>query len=304
MRRRPTIGLALAAVILASASCSLKRLAINKIGDALAESGTTFASDDDPELVGDALPFSLKLVESILAQNPKHRGLLLAAAGGFTQYAYAYVQEQADEIEDHDVAAASRLRQRAKRLYLRARGYALRGLELERPGMEAALRASPAVAAARAEPEDLPFLYWTAASWGGAISTSKDDPDLIADLPIVGALLQRALEIDETYEGGSIHDLLITYEGGRSEAMGGSAERARAHFEKAVALSGGQRAAPYLDLAETVSIKNQDRSEFTGLLDKALKIDPEVRPEWRLSNLIMQRRARWLLERADLIFVE
>ena len=86
--------------------CSVKRMAVNKVGDALAGGGTTFASDDDPELVKAAVPFSLKLMESLLNENPRHEGLLLAASSGFTQYAYAFVQQDADEMEDKDLAAA------------------------------------------------------------------------------------------------------------------------------------------------------------------------------------------------------
>src|SRR5580698_7465982 len=94
-------------------SCSVKKYAINKLGDALAGTGATFASDDDPELIRAAVPFSLKLVESLLAENPRHLGLLLAATRGFTQYSYAFVQEDADEIEDTDRARAAVLRARA-----------------------------------------------------------------------------------------------------------------------------------------------------------------------------------------------
>ena len=39
-------------------------------GDALAGTGSTFASDDDPELVGEAVPFGLKTMESLLAESP------------------------------------------------------------------------------------------------------------------------------------------------------------------------------------------------------------------------------------------
>src|SRR5436190_14859686 len=102
-------------------------MAVNKLGDALAAGGTTFASDDDPELVKAAVPFSLKLMESLLEENPHHKGLLFATASGFTQYAYAFVQQEADESEDTDVKAASELKARARRLYLRARNYGLRG---------------------------------------------------------------------------------------------------------------------------------------------------------------------------------
>src|SRR6185295_13597319 len=103
--------LALLAVICGTTGCSFRRLAVNKLGDALASGGTTFASDDDPELVKAAVPFSLKLMESLLNESPKHKGLLFAASSGFTQYAYAFVQQDAEELEEKDVAAALEMRQ-------------------------------------------------------------------------------------------------------------------------------------------------------------------------------------------------
>src|SRR3974390_3799716 len=90
------------ASILYGSGCSIRRMAINKVGDALASGGTTFASDDDPELVKAAVPFSLKLMESLLEESPQHKGLLLASASGFTQYAYAFVQQDADELKEKD----------------------------------------------------------------------------------------------------------------------------------------------------------------------------------------------------------
>jgi hypothetical protein len=71
-------------------------MAVNKFGDALASGRSTYESDDDPELVASAVPFGLKLMESLLAESPKHPGLLLAASSGFTEYAYAFVGQQAD----------------------------------------------------------------------------------------------------------------------------------------------------------------------------------------------------------------
>ena len=137
--------------------CSIKKMAINKLGDALSGSGTGFASDDDPELVKAAVPFSLKLIESLLAESPQHKGMLLAACSGFTQYSFAFVNQDADELEDTDIAAATRMRVRAKRLYLRARGYGLRGLEVKHPGFEQALRKNPKTAVKSATVSDVPL---------------------------------------------------------------------------------------------------------------------------------------------------
>jgi predicted anti-sigma-YlaC factor YlaD len=289
---------------LCTAGCSLNRFATNKLGDALAGSGTTFSSDNDPELVAAAIPFSLKLMESLLASSPEHRGLLLATASGFTQYAFAFVQPEAEQLEEQDVARAAEARTRARKLYLRARDYGLRGLETEHPGFGQRLRADASAAARTATVADVPLLYWTAAAWGGAIALSKDNPDIVADLGLVEALIDRALELDERFDNGAIHGFLISYELARQGARGDPNERARVHFDRVVSLTGGQQAGPYVSLAEGVSVSRQDRREFESLLHQALAIDPDARPEWRLANLVVQRRARWLLARADELFLE
>src|SRR6266436_6214739 len=183
-------------LILIGMGCSIKKVAINKLGDALADSGTTFSSDNDPDLIQSAVPFSLKLIESLLAESPNHRGMLFAVSSGFTQYAYAFIQQEADEAEDRDLARATSLRGRARRMYLRARGYGVRSLEVKHRGFEAALRKEPKGAVKMATKADVPALYWTAACWGSAISLSKDQPDIIAEQPLVEALIDRAFELD------------------------------------------------------------------------------------------------------------
>lgn len=295
--------LAVVALALLCPACSIKKMAVNRVGDALSGSGTVMASDEDPELVKAAAPFSLKLMEALLAESPRHQGLLLASASGFTQYGYAFVQEEADELKDKDLAAATALETRARKLYLRARNYGLRGLEIRHRGFEAALRKDPLRAVGMASARDVPLLYWTAASWAAAISLSKDNPDLIAELPAAEALMDRALQLDETFEHGAIHSFLITYEMSRQGAGGEPVARSRQHFERAVALSGGHQAGPYVSFAEAVCVQQQDSRQFESLLNQALAIDVDARPEWRLVNLVMQRRARWLLSRKEELFL-
>ena len=291
-------------LLLPTLGCSINKIAVNKLGNALAGSGTTFSSDNDPELVAAAVPFSLKLMESLLAESPRHKGLLLAASSGFTQYAYLAVQEPADEAESHDIATASTLRARARLLYLRARDYGLRGLETRHPGLGNELRANPKAAIARCDKRDVAFLYWTAAAWGSAISVSKESPDLIADQSIVEALIDRAAALDPDFGDGAIQQFLITYEPARPGGGKDYEARSLPHFNRAVEIAHGQMAGPYVSYAESISLASQNRTQFETMLHKALAIDPDAKPEWRLSNLVMQRRARWLLTREDDLFLE
>jgi predicted anti-sigma-YlaC factor YlaD len=296
------LALLLAAVV--CPACSIQKMAADRLGSALASGQSVYATDDDPELVGDALPFALKTIESLLAVSPENPDLLLSATSGFTQYAYAYLQCEADYSEAADLARATQLRGRATRMYRRALGYGLSGLDARHPGCSAALRRDPAAALARTTARDVPLLYWTGAAWGAAIASAKDDADLAADLPAVEAIMTRARALDPDWGDGAIHDFFISWEGGRPAAAGASPARAREAFDRAVAASGGRRAAPYVSFAETVSVANQDRPEFTALLETALAIDPDAAPDQRLANLIAHKRARWLLARQDELFIE
>jgi predicted anti-sigma-YlaC factor YlaD len=291
-------------MLLLNGCSTVQKYATNAVADSMAQSGTVYASDDDMEFVGAATPFGLKSIESLLQTVPEHRGLLLAAARGFTQYAYAYVQLPAEEQMLSNVTAAHAERKRAQRMYVRARDYGVRGLAVGRPGFESSLATDPQSAVMETDVGDTPLLYWTAMAWAAAIAIGNDDPFLLADLPVIEALITRAFELDEDFDNGAIYTLLISLEMSRGAISSGATQRARDHFKRAVELSGGMQAAPYVTLAEAVAIRQQNRDEYTRLLTTALELDLNAKPEWRLANLVMQRRARLLLARVDELFVE
>jgi predicted anti-sigma-YlaC factor YlaD len=296
----PIITLALAC---ATSGCSINRLAVNKVGDALAGGGTVFSSDDDPELIKAAAPFSLKLMESLLAESPEHQGLLLATCSGFTQYGYAFVQQESEEIEASDLAKSREMQRRARRLYIRARDYGLRGLEVRHPGFGAQLKANPKLAVAKATKKDVPELFWTSASWAAAVALSKDNPDFVGDLPKIEAMIDRALVLDESWNYGAIHGFLITFEMSRASGEGDPATRAKKHFDRALELGKGKMAGPLVSYAESVCIPAENRAQFESLLNQALAVNPDDDTPTRLENLIMQRRARWLLSRVEKLFL-
>jgi predicted anti-sigma-YlaC factor YlaD len=292
---------ALVAFALQATAC--RSVATTAVADSFAggSTGGVWASDDDPELVRGAVPFGLKTMESLLESKPEHQGLLEALTSGFTQYGYAFVQMDADraDLEGRNAEAQAQ-RDRAKRLYLRARDYGLRALELRHPGLrqklESVREAGPALQ--QLEAKDVPLAYWTAASWALAIGAAKEDMGLVAELPVPGAMVERALALDESWDAGSLHEFFVSY-----AAANGDLARAREHYERARVLGRGQKLGADVSFAESVLVPSQDREAFTKVLQGVLDADARASRENRLANVLAQRRAQLLLDHADDLFL-
>ncbi len=303
-RRRPARLAVLAAALAgALAGCTLRSLAVDTLAGALTSGGDVFASDDDPQLVREALPFALKTMEALVVESPDDADLLRATASGFTQYTAGFVEADARALEDVDYEAYLATRDRALRLYLRARDYGLRGLELRHPGLGERLRSEPDVAAAAIGPDEIELCFWTGAAWGSAISVGLHRPEVVADVDAVRALLARSLVLDEAWGEGAVHEALIAIES-LPEMMGGSPERARFHYGRAVALAGGHAASPHVVAASSLFVPAQDRAGFDRALEAALAVDVDAAPARRLQNTLAQDRARWLRARAADLFLE
>jgi predicted anti-sigma-YlaC factor YlaD len=303
MRHRPLL---LALLVTAGPLEGCRSAALSLVSDAVARSGSSYSSDDDPQLVREAVPFGLKTMEGLLEQNPRHVGLLTALCSGFTQYAYAFVQADAEQADlDGRLEPARAARTRARRLFLRARDYGLRGLSVRHEklgaGLQAGGDAGPLLAQVRRE--DVSLLYWTASAWTMAIVDGKGDMALVAQLPIAVAMMERALALDEGWGEGALHEFFVTYDANRSVAEGGGPDRARAHLERARELSHRQKLGPEVAWAEGVLVQRQDRDEFVRVLQQVVQADPEAVRRYRLVNILAQRRARALLDHADDLFL-
>ena len=260
-----------------------------------------YLSEEDPELVRAALPFLLKTIESIIDADPEHRDALAFANTGFLLYATAFLQHDAALAEWEDYELTRDLNNRALRMYLRARDFGIRAVELDHPGMSARLVTEPSAAVTAFEVDDVEALYYLGGAWMLGISLGLDQPSLVADLPTARALLDRAIELDEDYNRGSLHAAFITLES-VGEALGGSYVKAREHFERAVELSEGLDAGPYVAMALGVSVAEENRQEFVDLLETAVAIDLEEEPSNRLLNTLAQQQARLLLRHTDDLF--
>jgi len=267
LRARAASAAALILAILLSA-CSPKQMALNRMASALAEASSVYDNDNDPEFVRLAAPSTLKTIEMLLSQAPKHPTLLLTACSGFTQYSYAFLHVEA-EVRAADPAAAKDLKARAGKMYERARGYCLRGLEVAHPGLNAAALAADPVAALKGTVAgDVPCLYWTAAAWGAELSLAPNQFARIAELAVVRALLTRARALNDTWDHGAIYEAMIAFDG-LPPLLGGSPAAAKADFDKAMALTDGKSVFAHVALAAAIA----DPVEKKRLLEQSLAID-------------------------------
>ena len=285
---------------------TMRRAAVKQIGDALSSEETmaVISSDNDPDLVWEAMPFALKTMEIMLAQDPSNSNLKLALASGYIQYAYGHLAQKAQMAEDTDYKKSQHLWHRAYNLSLRGRDYAFSELDYRYPDFSKKVRIDTDTTLSQTSQKDVPLLYWAAASWGGAISANKRDMENMAELPVVVAMMHRVLELDENYRDGAAHEFFIVYEAGQPNANGESMKKAEMHFNKAVEYTKGGKIYPYVLFAESVAVKKQDLPLFRKLLRQALAVDTNAVKEWRLVNTIAQERAQWLKGRIPVLFID
>jgi len=280
--------------LLGLGACSPKHLIVQGIASEMASQGQ--APEDDLVLAREASAFYLKLSEALLREVPDNIQLSESVATGFTQYAYAFVAFEAEKLEAKDAKAAQLLRERAARLYLRANRHAMAALEHATPGFRRALQSRQPSEWPVVRADQVGLAYWAAASWGGYISLSKDNPDAVADLPLVVRLAQSAYASDASYGRGALAGLMGTLEAARP---GGSTRQARAYFDQAIALGAQRNAGALVAKAEGAALPAGDRAEFEDLLRQALVISAST-PD--MQNAVMRERAQWLLANADDLF--
>ena len=286
--------------------CSLDRMATRTVAKLIAtDSGQdVFAREDDPQFAAEALPFTLKLHELLVASRPDDAPLQLATGRGFISYSRAFIHIPAELLPNRDIDLRIAELARAKQHYLRGREHVLIGLETRHPGFRERLAAHDITGAlALVDRSSIAYLYWLAAAWLGAFATDPFDVELLVTRPQVEAILDRIHAWDADYEAGAIHEIMLAYYAGLPPDMGGSEQRARGHFARAVELSAGTRVGPYVTLASTIAVRHQNADEYRDLLEAAQAIELDV-PEYRLENTIAQRQARWFLDHIEDYFLE
>jgi predicted anti-sigma-YlaC factor YlaD len=303
----PAYGGFLAALVLFS-SCSINKMAIRAVSNALTGegSGTVFTGDPDPALVGDALPFAIKMYETLLSANPEHQGLILTTGSLFIMYANAFIQGPAEFLPVTEYETRLAALERAKKFYLRGADILYGGLDKKYSGFSEASSQDGTLDPylARMKKKDVPLLYWTAAGYLSAYSLDPFDLALGRRVPDLMFLIDRAYALDPDFNHGALDEFYILALSSLPESMGGDKTRVEEHFHRALEKSQGRMAGPYVSYAQSVLIPAQDYDSFKAYLEKALALDVDADPGSRLMNLISQRKAQNLLDTASDYFID
>jgi predicted anti-sigma-YlaC factor YlaD len=285
---------------------SFNKLAMNMVADALTGEGSSdvFTGDSDVQLVADALPFAIKMYESLLSGNPEHQGLINTTGSLFVMYANAFVMGPAEQLPQVRYAEREAAKERAKRLYLRGLNLLYGGLELKYHGFSESFQKGTLQSyLVKMNKSDVPALYWSAAAGLSAFSLNPFDMALGVRIPEFYALVNRAYELNPGYNEGALDDFLLLFHASIPESMGGDKSRVEIHYQRAIEKSGGCSAGTYVSYAQAVLIPAQDYDKFKELLDTALAIDVNKNPSTRLVNVLAQQKARYLLDSAYMFFI-
>ena len=268
-------------LVLLSAGC-VQTIAIRSVSGILGDGMEAFYEEPDLQLAREALGSNLKLLEALIKGDPENEELLLMASEGFSAYALAFVEDDSAE--------------RAAQLYRRARDYALRVLESDEAfaqGLHGDV-ASFKQALSRLGDDDVPAVFWAAFGWGSSINISRTDPEAIADLPRVNAMMEFVALRNRAYYYCGALVYLATMNAVTPVMLGGNPERAKVLFDEALATTQGKFLMIHVYYARSYAMQALDQELFNQLLDTVDRASLEVLPGARLPNAVAKEKARRL----------
>ncbi len=238
----------------------------------------------DVVLVCEGAPAYLLMIDSMLVSSPKNRKLLQTGAQSYSAYAMAL--EDCGGADD----------QRITRISQKAKLYGLRLLRLYLPLDSGENPDVLDQKLAGLDRGDVPDIFWGTFGWLSWVKNQKGSPEAIADLVFIEKIMARLLELDESYQGGSIHLFFGTYYAAKPAMFGGRPDLSKMHFERALALSKRRFLLTQTTYAETLARATFDQELHDRLLQEVLAFPLDSAPEFALSNHIAVDRAKRLLK--------
>jgi hypothetical protein len=282
MRTR-LLGPALFGFLLLQA-CTVQTFALRSLDNLFDNTLASFMEEGDLRLAEQGIAGNLKLLDGVVKSDPENGKFLLLACEGYAAYALSFAGDNAE---------------RALGFYDRARDYGTRGLVLR--GIPRRVFTADATAMRQAlgrlGKADVPLVFWTASAWGSAVNLQLADPDALANLPSIGAMMEWVQEKDPAYFYGGSYLYFGVYYGSLPPVLGGKPVLAKDNFDRALSVGGGKFLMTYVYYAKTYAVETQDERLFEDLLGHVIDTPLDVLPEQRLANAVAKKQAQEALAR-------
>jgi uncharacterized protein YceK len=276
---RFTLIALLLALVLTSGCSSMVSRATGNLSESISRA---VLNQNDPETVRQGAPTFLLMLDGFISDAPDNQALLLSGSRLYGAYASAFVDDE----------------ERQRRLADKAFDYGRRAICVSHDDFCAVIDKPLATFNEQLNDfnaDDVPLLFGFASAWATWIQANSDDWNATIQLPKVSALMNRIIELDETYNYGNAHLYMGVLTTQLPPEYGGKPEVGRQHFERANELSAGRNLMVNVLFAKYYARLVFNRELHDQLLNEVLASDTEA-PELTLSNVLAQQQARELLE--------
>ena len=254
---------------------------------------------DQPELVSIYFEKKIKKLEkSDMTSLDQQRDLMRTKV----EYGFGIIMEHADRLIDVDYSSALDKYKKANIIFKDARDSGISILNDRYLNFNDWLRGGVELQFTN---NDIIDLYWLAAAYGGAISSSRGDPFELIHLPKVGRILRKCIELDPEWNNGAVYSAMMSFTSTRTDISEDLLrDSVDFYFNKAILYSDSLDAGPFLAYAESIHKTYQERKEFEDKLNYVIDMKTKSRSRYELPNLIAKNRAEWLLSKTDDYFLE
>ncbi len=280
----------LIAMLVLFTGCSINRMAVRKTGELIGNGMSAIYEESDLQLAKTSIAANLKLMEVLLKSDPGNSQLKLLLAQGYGAYALAFIEDEDPE--------------RAKYFYLKARDFALEVVNKEFKTEDFAQLPLPELQEKlkNADKDDVEPLFWLATYWGSWVMLSLDNNRALFALPKIEAIMQRIIELDESFYFAGAHLFFGSLYAAKPVMLGGKPAESKKHFDRALELTDNNFLLTRVYYAAFYAVRMQDGELFDKLLNEVLEADLNILPEFKLINQVAKKKAIMWKNRKDELF--
>ena len=254
---------------------------------------------DHPKIVSLYFEKKIKSLERKKSLSTEQKRLLLKTK---VEYGFGVLLEESDRILDHDYNLGVKKSQEAHIVFSDAKKVGNSILIISYPKLDSWLSGETDL---QFKINDVSDLYWLAAAYGGAIKSSRGNPFDVVKLPVVKKLLITAIALDPKWGKGALYSAMMSYTSSRPDLSSDMLkDSANYYFNKAVSVSDSLDASPFMTYAESIHKPFQNRAGYINKLNFVINMDVKKNTQFELSNIIAQKRAKWLLSKTNETFLE